>query len=379
MQDKSSSAIRRSAPFLIVIALIATVILATTTQAASRLSVTLVYFRGESQDSAARLEWRTATEDNTAGFKLERGPSANGPFTSLDDVGFIEARGTISSGDTYEARDETVSAGQTYWYRLIEVEFDNSEAAVDMVEVSIAGPTPTAEPIGGGGDSGSTPSAPPTSTSAPTNTPQPTQANSGGNSAATATQASGSAATPTATVTGQSATTPDGNNNRPTNTPPPSPTRMTFDQSANEAEAAEPPSVAQVTPANGDDGYPGPGGTGGIDTPTVDNRSPADESYPGPAEVQIEEQPPETVTSEASAYPGGAPIGSGGGDEDAGQRIVGAGDTAETAGDSAQQAQESALGRAVLWIGFAFALLIFAGGAIFAIVLSTRKQDDTLA
>ncbi|MFW6042066.1 MAG: hypothetical protein ACOC9C_00120 [Chloroflexota bacterium] len=384
MQIKSSIASQRSASFLIGIAIVAAIFLATTTQAASRLSVTLVYFRGEGQDSAARLEWRTATEDNTAGFKLERGTSADGPFTYLEDVGIITARGSISSGDTYEARDETVSAGQTYWYRLVEVEFDNSEAAVDMVEVSIAGPTPTAEPVSGGGDSGSTPDAPPTSTSAPTSTPEPTQANSN-SSPPTATQRSSSSATATATDAAQSTTaTAAGNDNRPTNTPPPSPTRMAFSQNSDEdeGEAAEPSAVAQATPANGDDGYPGPADEDSIDTqtietPTIEEQSPADESYPGPAADDIEEQSPET--EESSAYPGGAPVGSGNGDQDDGQRTVGGGDEAQSTSDTAQQAEESNLARAVLWLGFAFALLIFVGGAIFAIVLSTRKQHNNLS
>lgn len=357
--------------FLLLAAFLLSILLLPVAAASPTFNVTLVYFRGQGLDNAARLEWRTASEDGTAAYKIERGDSEDGPFEYLSDIGIIEARGSLSYGDTYDATDNTAQNGQTYWYRLIEIEFDNSERVLHTTRVEIA-PPPTPEPIEGGTDQQeSTPV--PTSTSAATNTPASGSNGDNDNNGNSGTNASG---TPTATGSSNQVTnTPAPSatrGNRPTNTPPPPPTRMTFN-SGNTAEAAglneEAEVVAQITP--GVDSYPGPnddgGGTG------------SEETYPAP--------PPENdngvAADPANSYPPGAGGGNAGNVSNSDSSAVGSG-RAVGSGSSSVEGQEQetqqggsgARSRLLLWAGFIVSLLVFIGGAAFAIMLSTRQRHN---
>lgn len=323
--------------------------------AAPRLSVSLVYFRGESLDDAARLEWQTATELNTAGFKIRRANDAGGPFQDLSQIGLLGAQGSASSGHTYEAIDDTADNGNTYWYRLVEIEADNSETDLETIELSIAA-EPTSEPIGGG-ESGATATPIPTSTTAPTNTPQPdatsTSTDAGPSPTATATLQTGATNTPAPTATNDEGAGLD---------PPPSPTRFTTREAT--TGAAGPTAIAQATEAP--DGYPGVDPENGESPP---------EGYPA-ATAGVEEQTTPFESQEGLPGAGSATsdssVGSG---PLSGGRTVG--ENSETGGiEEANAAESGSLGRILLWIGFAVSLLIFVGGAFFAILLSTRKRDE---
>ncbi|MFZ0546506.1 MAG: hypothetical protein WAM60_13760, partial [Candidatus Promineifilaceae bacterium] len=79
--------------------------------------ITLLYFRGTGQDNAIFLEWETATEFETEGFIVKRADSQAGPYTQLDQIGFIPAEGGGIIGAYYHALDDVnVVNGQTYWY-----------------------------------------------------------------------------------------------------------------------------------------------------------------------------------------------------------------------------------------------------------------------
>jgi hypothetical protein len=139
------------------------------------------------------LKWRTVTELNTVGFEIERRTGSSGPFVYLENIGFIDAEGGPSWGDIYDAEDETAVNGQTYTYRLIDVEFNGNKVPLaDFTITTGATPTPTA-----------TPSPSPTATSpaiAPTATATLQPTNTGSPQSATAT-ATAVTTTPSPTTT----------------------------------------------------------------------------------------------------------------------------------------------------------------------------------
>jgi hypothetical protein len=78
-----------------------------------------------SSTNPIKIEWQTATEVNTAGFNVYRASSEEGPFTRINPQ-LIPSEGSAVSGASYTFIDENVDAGQTYCYRLEDVELDNS-------------------------------------------------------------------------------------------------------------------------------------------------------------------------------------------------------------------------------------------------------------
>ena len=107
---------------ILVLGLFGILLISTLVAAIDPTVVTLLYFRGNGLDSAIRLEWATGTELDTAGFRLERSTSSAGPYTFLDDIGFVpsEAPPDGLSGADYDALDESGTInGTTYWYRLV--------------------------------------------------------------------------------------------------------------------------------------------------------------------------------------------------------------------------------------------------------------------
>ena len=73
------------------------------------------------QNPAIVIEWETATEMDTAGFNVYRAPDPEGPFERVND-GLIPPAPDPLTGGEYTFTDHNVRAGQTYFYRLEEVE-----------------------------------------------------------------------------------------------------------------------------------------------------------------------------------------------------------------------------------------------------------------
>lgn len=312
--------------------------------AAERKNVTLISFTGESLNNAVRLSWKTGTEDETAGFKLERATEATGPYFYLENVGIVPALGSVTAGASYEVTDETAVNDTTYWYRLVEVLFDNSELILDTVQVAV-GPTPTPEPIGGsGGDGTSTPI--PTSTTAATATPQATTTESPSAPTAQGTVGATAPASPTPLASATPAILP-------TNTAQVTATRFSDNPTPQDGNGTldTTSALAQITPQAG---YPGPGATDEFGVP-----------YPGPIATSSEAVNGETNLAPSPIAPGmeSTPTN--------GQRIVGG--TAESRMAGAEEAIDPGPGRIVLWIGFLAALLLFGGGVVAAVLLTKRK------
>lgn len=95
------------------------------------------------------VEWSTASELNTAGFNLSRGDSQTGPFTRLN-AEVIPASPDPLVGGSYVYTDTQVTAGQTYYYQLEEVESNGGSSVQGVVAVTASGGGFSPLLIGGG-------------------------------------------------------------------------------------------------------------------------------------------------------------------------------------------------------------------------------------
>jgi hypothetical protein len=80
-----------------------------------------------------RIDWETETEIDTAGFNVYRSEQPAGDFELLNDV-LIPSNGDATSGSSYSFVDSNVAAGETYYYRLEDVELDNSREQHEIIE-----------------------------------------------------------------------------------------------------------------------------------------------------------------------------------------------------------------------------------------------------
>lgn len=71
------------------------------------------------------VEWRTETEVSAAGFNVYRALSVDGPYSKVNGE-LIPSEGDPMSGASYTFLDNSVQPGVTYYYRLEDVELDNS-------------------------------------------------------------------------------------------------------------------------------------------------------------------------------------------------------------------------------------------------------------
>jgi len=80
-----------------------------------------------------RIEWETETEVDTAGFNIYRREGEEGEFVQLNEQ-LIPSEGSPVTGASYVYVDENVASGQTYYYQLEDVEFDNSRERHEVFE-----------------------------------------------------------------------------------------------------------------------------------------------------------------------------------------------------------------------------------------------------
>lgn len=352
-------------------------------------NVELQYFRATAGANGVALEWKTGSEIDTGSgapmlFYVKRAltPDSFAPvdpnntvdsdtITVEDDAGenvqLIPASGS-STGATYTAfdADDDLIDGQTYYYLLVEIESDNDKVAkTDDIASATAGvtvtPTPEATQVG---------LPTPTSPASVTATPVPPTATS---VPATATPVPATAtATPRATNTPQATNTPA---LQPTATPtlvPPTPTlaqnpvqaptntpAATATPATVSAESTAPPPGVPVAEAAAQAGYPGEPSP----TPTPDAGYPADQ---GPGDLDNSGTP--NNGDEAYTGENGSANGVIGEQSDSVAQLP---DPAPSTAD-----ETSGSNRAILWVGFLAALLVFGAGVFGSIVIFTRKRSD---
>lgn len=79
------------------------------------------------------IDWETETETNNKGFDLER--STNGK--DYEKIAWIDGNGTTLSPKRYNHKDRNVSVGTTYYYRLKQVDFDESTSYTEVVSAQL--------------------------------------------------------------------------------------------------------------------------------------------------------------------------------------------------------------------------------------------------
>lgn len=86
----------------------------------SILPVELSKFEASAKENAVLLEWTTETEINNAGFAIER--SIDGK--DFREIAFVDGQGLSTRSVDYVYKDIEVKEGETYYYRLRQVDYD---------------------------------------------------------------------------------------------------------------------------------------------------------------------------------------------------------------------------------------------------------------
>ena len=109
---------------------------------ASPLPVELTSFSALTQNNSVNLTWETATEVNNYGFEIERTVVGTTHELSLQwaKVGFVEGHGNSNSAKQYSYVDNSVRAGQSYSYRLKQIDFDGQFEYSNVVNVEVGVP-----------------------------------------------------------------------------------------------------------------------------------------------------------------------------------------------------------------------------------------------
>ena len=99
------------------------------------LAALVIFLISAATPPAVTVQWSTASELNTAGFNILRGDNPNGPFTRVN-ADVIPASPDPLVGGSYVFTDTNVTAGQTYYYQLDEVEVGGSVTPQGTVVVT---------------------------------------------------------------------------------------------------------------------------------------------------------------------------------------------------------------------------------------------------
>ncbi len=106
------------------------------------LPVELTTFSATSAFNTVTLQWETASEIDNLGFAILRSAAETGQYEELDsyltDAG-LRGAGTVSHASEYEYVDRNVLKGETYWYKLVDVDINGRRTEHGPVSVTVAG------------------------------------------------------------------------------------------------------------------------------------------------------------------------------------------------------------------------------------------------
>jgi hypothetical protein len=80
------------------------------------------------------INWKTASEVDTAGFNIYRSENPDGPFARLNQR-LVPASGDPLIGGDYSYVDQSVDAGKLYYYRLEDVDLTGSTTSEGVIQV----------------------------------------------------------------------------------------------------------------------------------------------------------------------------------------------------------------------------------------------------
>ena len=101
------------------------------------LPVELSSFEAIYDNNHVSIKWSTESELNAWGFNVFRSQTKENGYKKLN-ADIIEASGTTTTPQQYSYIDERVESGQTYFYKLQQVDVDGSNEFYGPVKVSIA-------------------------------------------------------------------------------------------------------------------------------------------------------------------------------------------------------------------------------------------------
>ena len=79
------------------------------------------------------IDWETLSETNNKGFHLQRSTTAN----DFENIAWIDGNGSTTSSIRYEYMDKNVDAGIAYFYRLQQVDFDDTHQYSEIVTAKL--------------------------------------------------------------------------------------------------------------------------------------------------------------------------------------------------------------------------------------------------
>jgi len=98
------------------------------------LPVELVRFTSKLVDDAVVLNWKTASEMNNAGFEIQKSKDGK----AFKHLSFVEGKGSTDLANNYSFQDKEVKKGETYYYRLKQIDFDGRFEYSNIVNVAIS-------------------------------------------------------------------------------------------------------------------------------------------------------------------------------------------------------------------------------------------------
>ena len=104
-----------------------------TDASANPLPVELLHFKAMAMEGKVALHWATASETNNKHFQVQK--QVGGEWEL---IGTVKGNGTTTQKHTYDFEDPHVEAGQTYYYRLKQVDFDGSYEYSDVKAVTLS-------------------------------------------------------------------------------------------------------------------------------------------------------------------------------------------------------------------------------------------------
>ena len=88
------------------------------------LSVQLYLFAATGKDGLVQIDWTTASESNNLGFAIQRATEREGEYTeiaSYENTADLEGQFNTNAQTEYAFVDHTVTNGNTYWYKLVDI------------------------------------------------------------------------------------------------------------------------------------------------------------------------------------------------------------------------------------------------------------------
>lgn len=102
------------------------------------LPVELLSFEGKHQDKINILQWRTASEINNVGFEIQRKQADRD--RDFQTIGWVDA--ISDNGATYTFKDEEITVGARYYYRLKQLDLDDNFEFSPTISIEVPGTHP---------------------------------------------------------------------------------------------------------------------------------------------------------------------------------------------------------------------------------------------